>query len=230
MELYSLQTSFLLLPVVGMIRLCRSAWLQILLLGAGISLACAQNGEGKSQPPPANQPTGENTKTCYARVPEPRFFTRAEWQNSPEMVAWAIAEQQLLAAIKPDIYDHKLLSDKMQAANTAYKNAAVVVSQGLMSQALYDYAGSWLSHWHRSLEEHYAGVMCYMVRSVPPVIDDINRRLITVEDMKIARKVDSAAVAQVQTAIREQLGKEKSPQEAQELSDLIMGLTGFINL
>jgi hypothetical protein len=230
MELYSLNNSFLLIPIAGMIRFSRSLWLQILLLGAGLSLACAQNSDGKNQPPPTNQPTGENTKTCYARVPEPRFFTRAEWQKSPEMVAWAIAEQQLLAAIKPVNSDYQVLSGKTAAANEAYKKASVIVSQGLMSQALYEYAGSWLSHWHRSLEEHYAGVMCYMVRSVPPVIDDINRRLITVEDMKIAGKVDSAAVAQVQAAIREQLGKEKSPQETQELSDLIMGLTGFINL
>jgi hypothetical protein len=232
MELYSLHSSFLLIPIAGMIRFSRSLWLQILMLGAGLSLACAQNGEGKNQTPPTTgkQPTGEEMPTCYARVPDPRFFTRAEWQQSQEMVAWAVAEQQLLAAIKPDIYDHKLLSEKMMAANNTYKNAAVVVSQGLMSQSLYDYAGSWLSHWHRSLEEHYAGVMCYMVRSVPPVIDDINRRLITVEDMKLAGKVDSAAVAQVQAAIREQLGKERSPQEAQELSDLIMGLTGFVNL
>jgi len=230
MELYSLHNSYLLFPIVGMIRMCRSMWLQILLLGAGISLACTQSSDGKHPPSLPNHPTGEDTKTCYARVPEPRFFTRADWQQSPELVAWAIAEQQLLASIKPVNSDYKSLSGKMKAADEAYKKAAVVVSQGLMSQALYDYAGAWLSHWHRSLEEHYAGVMCYMVRSVPPVIDDINRRLITVEDMKLAGKVDQKAVQQVQAAIREQLGRERSPQEAQDLGDLIMGLTGFINL
>ena len=231
MELYSLHNSFLLIPIAGMIRFSRHLWLQILMLGAGLSLACAQDSSGGNQsPPPSKQPTGEEMPTCYARVPDPRFFTRAEWQQSPEMVAWAIAEQQLLAAIKPVNSDYQVLSGKTAAANEAYKKAAVVVSQGLMSQALYNYAGTWLSHWHRSLEEKYAGVMCYMVRSVPPVIDDINRRLITVEDMKLAGKVDSAAVAQVQAAIREQLGKERSPQEAKDLSDLIMGLTGFINL
>jgi hypothetical protein len=226
MEFYSLHHSFLLFPILGMIKFGRSLWLQILTLGAGLSMACAQTGDGKSQPPT----TGKEVKTCYARVPEPRFFIRAEWQKSPELVAWAIAEQLILASIKPGDYDYQTLSPKIAAADEAYKKAAVVVQQGLMSQALYDYAGSWVSHWHRSLEERYGGVMCYMVRSVPPVIDDINRRLITVEDMKLQGKVDSAAVAQVQAAIREQLGTELTKQEAQDLSDLIMGLTGFINL
>jgi hypothetical protein len=211
-------TEVLLLPVLAISFISRTIWTGVLAILAGLGVVQARSAS-------ADEPS--HMVMCYAKPREIAYFTKSDWQHSSLMIAWTLAEREIIKYADSKYGDFNTMQSLINAAGTAYNNAATEVSNGILSKEAYDMAGKVLAEWHKEMALAYTSVECYEATIIQPTIQNLSGRLFTLQQLSMEGKITPAAVAQAEQSIKSSLGSELSPAVSAELSQLLVELLGF---
>jgi hypothetical protein len=213
-----------LAPLAGLAYYARSLWASILALLAGFGMVQARcdKGVGGASDPPKPEPV----VLCYEQVAV-KYFAESQWYASPTMQAWAQAERDVLAYARSGAGDFSVMQKKITAAEQAYDAVQKDFDSGNLRRDVYQAAGDILREWHRDIALSSTSVECYQKVSVPPVVTQVNQRLLALNQLVKEGKLSAQASSEAQIAIKQTLGQSLSPEAADELSRLLMELLGF---
>ncbi len=213
----------LLIPLAMAGYFARSLWTSILALLAGFGMVQARC----DKPGATSDPTKpEPMVTCYEQV-SVKYFLESEWDISPTMQAWAQAETDILNYARSGNSDFTEMEKLINTAQMTYISAKVDVGKGILRQDTYDMAGQILGEWHRDIALASTNVECYQKMVTPPVIADVNQRLMALHQLNRENKLSREATDQAQAAIKQSLGQSLAPEAADQLSRLLVQLLGL---
>ena len=214
-------TLFIPLAMAG--YFARSLWTSILALLAGFGMVQARC----DKPGSASDPTKpEPMVTCYEQVSY-KYFVESEWDASLTMQAWAQAERDVLAYARSGAGDFTVLKKKIDTAESAYTVAQDNFDKGILRRDVYQAAGDILQEWHAEIAISSTNVECYQKVSVPPMVVQVNQRLLALNQLVKDGKLSATASTEAQAGIKQSLGQSLSPEAADQLSRLLMELLGF---
>jgi len=213
----------LLVPLAMAGYFARSLWTSILALLAGFGMVQARcDKPGGTSDPIKPEPM----VLCYEQVSY-KYFVESEWDISPTMQAWAQAERDILVYARSTAGDFSVMEKKIAVADQAYTGVQADVDKGILRKDTYATAGQILGEWHRDIALASTNVECYQKMSVPPMVAQVNQRLLALNQMVKEGKLSAAASTEAQAGIKQSLGQSLSPEAADELSRLLIELLGF---
>lgn len=218
--------SLLVLPLIGLAVIARSAWVKILAFMAGLGMSSACNAEGAK--PRAETGDPDPVVECYKQVAvtEP-IMKDSRWAHSDLIADWATAERAVLACATADDVRYEELQPKIVAARQAATNAKPIVGAGLLSQPAYDLAISILNEWHADTAMSYSGVKCYKRMAPPPAVSDTSSRLYSLQKLQAQGRIDDKVLAQTKEGMKSSLTTALSSKQSAELADFLLDLLGF---
>lgn len=218
---YNCSILWLCLPLLGLAFFSRVLWTGILGILAGLGMACAkQTGSSGTQ-----DDMGE--VTCYKQVAYHSPFEGSRWEGNAELEEWARAEHSVLYFTRNrgmEKLEYNELKERIDIAERAAVAAKTAVDRKELLPEAYSNAMKILSIWHRELAMSSSNVLCYQEASYPPYIDDVNRKLQSLEKMSGEGKLNDDTIKQAREGIKASLVKEIKPEEAEELSLLLVSL------
>ena len=219
----------LILPIIGLVYAGRSLWSMALALLAGMGMACSKSDGTPDSAKPTTKADNppQPIVTCYQTVAPAPVFSEPEWAGNVELENWAYAERAILSVIRTERINFDQLQTLIKTAEDAYQQAQSAVGKGLLSAETYQLAGQFFAEWHQTIATTHSKVLCYKSLLVTPMIDDVNRQLTQLNNLRRAGKLNKAAVDQATQAIKQRVGKETSPAVADELSRLLIQLLEF---
>jgi hypothetical protein len=149
------------------------------------------------------------------------------WQGVQEIEDWAKAERSLVNKSHEQGVTFEQIEAFITAADQNYSNAEAVVKKGALSNETYKAAGDILGEWHRDLAMSHSNVECYAKVSIPPMVADVNRNLMVLDDLQSKGKLSTEATAQARSAVLERTKKDMTPKQAEELTSLLFQLLGY---
>jgi hypothetical protein len=209
------------LPLLGLAFFSRVLWTGILGILAGLGMACAKQI--------GNSGTQDDIQevTCYKQVAYHSTLEGTRWENNLELDAWARAEHSILSLIRnkgTEKLEYNALMEQIDIAERAAVAAKAAVDRKELLPDAYFNAMKILNIWHRELAASSSNVLCYQEASYPPYIDDVNRKLQSLEKLSTEGKLNDDTMKQVREGIKESLVKEIKPEAAEELSLLLVSL------
>lgn len=211
----------LLVPIIGLTLVSRYIWTALLGLAAAMGTACARNQDK------AGNANKEPQIDCYIVAVDPGLITDSRWQGFQEIEDWAKAERSLINASHEQGVTFEQIQAFITAADQSYRKAEAVVKKGALSKEVYKSTGDILSEWHRDLAMSHSNVECYAKVSIPPMVMDVNRSLLALDDLQSKGKLSAEATTQARKAVLERTKKDMTSKQAEELTSLLFQLLGY---
>ena len=214
----------LLIPLAMAGYFARSLWTSILALLAGFGMVQARCDKAVSNTSDSTKP--EPMVLCYEQVSY-KYFVESEWDISPTMQAWAAAERDILTYARSGAGDFSVIEKKIASADSAYAAVQKDVDAGTLRKDAYAAAGQIMAQWHCDIAVSSTNVECYQKVSVPPMVMQVNQRLLALNQLVKEGKLSAAASGEAQAGIKQSLGQSLAPEAADQLSRLLLELLGF---